>query len=598
MNKNRHAGVLLGKFRSIQNAIFLVMALLVLSAIGIVTVISLNFTRTSIYENTITYTRQLTGQVNNDIDSYINYMENISSMLAENSDVQKFLFGSGIQAEEAGEQLMSQFATVLNSRSDIYNLGILQANGKALFNKGNSYINSYVDISQLAWYKEAVENKDSICLSSAHVQHVISGERPWVITLSRYIPDQTGDKEGGVLFVDLNYSAIRKLCDDSSVGKKGYIFILDKEGNIVYHPQQQQLYNELQTENIDEVMNCTSDYLEMEKGDSKKLYTVSRSAKTGWTVVSCSYTSELLKRSNQAQELYMLMAVILVAVALIISSIVSKTITRPILKLQSSMALIQEGDFQAGNVEVDSRNEIGSLTETFNVMTQKIQELMVQIIEEQQAKRKSELKALQSQINPHFLYNTLDSIIWMAEEGKNEEVVVMTASLAKLFRQIINNEEEEISIFQEVEYCRNYLIIQKMRYKDKLEFEIDLDPDIKGEKIIKLVLQPLIENAIYHGLKYKESKGMLILKGYGLGDDIIFEIKDNGVGMDQDTMEHIFERHKVNYRSNGVGVYNVERRIRLSYGQEYGISYKSKLGEGTVATMRIPKERRDVHEKA
>lgn len=493
---------------------------------------------------------------------------------------------------------MSQFATVLNSRSDIYNLGILQANGKALFNKGNSYINSYVDISQLAWYKEAVENKDSICLSSAHVQHVISGERPWVITLSRYIPDQTGDKEGGVLFVDLNYSAIRKLCDDSSVGKKGYIFILDKEGNIVYHPQQQQLYNELQTENIDEVMNCTSDYLEMEKGDSKKLYTVSRSAKTGWTVVSCSYTSELLKRSNQAQELYMLMAVILVAVALIISSIVSKTITRPILKLQSSMALIQEGDFQAGNVEVDSRNEIGSLTETFNVMTQKIQELMVQIIEEQQAKRKSELKALQSQINPHFLYNTLDSIIWMAEEGKNEEVVVMTASLAKLFRQIISNEEEEISIFQEVEYCRNYLIIQKMRYKDKLEFEIDLDPDIKGEKIIKLVLQPLIENAIYHGLKYKESKGMLILKGYGLGDDIIFEIKDNGVGMDQDTMEHIFERHKVNYRSNGVGVYNVERRIRLSYGQEYGISYKSKLGEGTVATMRIPKERRDVHEKA
>ena len=598
MNKNRHAGVLLGKFRSIQNAIFLVMALLVLSAIGIVTVISLNFTRTSIYENTITYTRQLTGQVNNDIDSYINYMENISSMLAENSDVQKFLFGSGIQAEEAGEQLMSQFATVLNSRSDIYNLGILQANGKALFNKGNSYINSYVDISQLAWYKEAVENKDSICLSSAHVQHVISGERPWVITLSRYIPDQTGDKEGGVLFVDLNYSAIRKLCDDSSVGKKGYIFILDKEGNIVYHPQQQQLYNELQTENIDEVMNCTSDYLEMEKGDSKKLYTVSRSAKTGWTVVSCSYTSELLKRSNQAQELYMLMAVILVAVALIISSIVSKTITRPILKLQSSMALIQEGDFQAGNVEVDSRNEIGSLTETFNVMTQKIQELMVQIIEEQQAKRKSELKALQTQINPHFLYNTLDSIIWMAEEGKNEEVVVMTASLAKLFRQIISNEEEEISIFQEVEYCRNYLIIQKMRYKDKLEFEIDLDPDIKGEKIIKLVLQPLIENAIYHGLKYKESKGMLILKGYGLGDDIIFEIKDNGVGMDQDTMEHIFERHKVNYRSNGVGVYNVERRIRLSYGQEYGISYKSKLGEGTVATMRIPKERRDVHEKA
>lgn len=321
MKNKRQSRGFLGRFRSIQNAIFLVMALLVLSTIGIVTVISLNFTRTSVFENTITYTRQLTSQVNNDIDSYIDYMENISSMLAENSDVQKFLFGTGIEAEEAGEQLLSQFATVLNSRSDIYNVGILQANGKALFNKGNSFINSHVDIESQEWYKNAVENQDSICLTSAHVQHVISGERPWVITLSRYIPDLKGNQKGGVLFVDLNYSAIRKLCDASSVGKKGYIFILDEEGNIVYHPQQQQLYNELQTEYIDEVMNYQDDYLELGKGDFARLYTVSRSEKTGWMVVSCSYTSELLKRSNQAQELYMLMAIILVAVSLIISSI-------------------------------------------------------------------------------------------------------------------------------------------------------------------------------------------------------------------------------------------------------------------------------------
>ena len=219
-------------------------------------------------------------------------------------------------------------------------------------------------------------------------------------------------------------------------------------------------------------------------------------------------------------------------------------------------------------------------------------------INEQKAKRKSEMKALQSQINPHFLYNTLDSIIWMAESGKNEEVVLMTASLARLLRQNISNEEEEISIFEEVEYCRNYLTIQKMRYKDKLEFRIDVAPEITSCQIIKLVLQPLIENAIYHGLKYKESKGLLELIGYAAGEDIIFEIRDNGVGMDEETLNHIFERHTVNYRSNGVGVYNVERRIKLTYGQEYGITYKSRSGEGTVARVCIPKERRDLHEKA
>lgn len=597
MKKEKKHWNILGKFRSIQNTIFVLTASLVLFAVITVTVISLNFTRSSIFENTVTYNRQLTGQVNADIDSYISYMENISSMLAENLDVKKYLFGEGEEADEAGVQLLSQFSTVLSSREDIYNLGILQKNGKALLNEGKSRLNTYVDMEKQEWYRRAVENRDSFYLSSAHVQHMIQGERPWVITLSRYIPDPM-NKEGGVLFVDLNYSAIRKLCDDSSVGKKGYIFILDEDGNIVYHPQQQQLYNELQTEYIDEVMNCQTDVLNMGDGDSARLYTISRSDTTGWTVVSCSYISELLKKSEEAQIIHMLMAVVLVAIALLISSFMAKSITQPILKLQSSMALIQEGDFRAGNVEVESRNEIGSLTETFNVMTLRIQELMEQNINEQKAKRKSEMKALQSQINPHFLYNTLDSIIWMAESGKNEEVVLMTASLARLLRQNISNEEEEISIFDEVEYCRNYLTIQKMRYKDKLEFRIDVAPEITSCQIIKLVLQPLIENAIYHGLKYKESKGLLELIGYAAGEDIIFEIRDNGVGMDEETLNHIFERHTVNYRSNGVGVYNVERRIKLTYGQEYGITYKSRSGEGTVARVCIPKERRDLHEKA
>lgn len=433
-------------------------------------------------------------------------------------------------------------------------------------------------------------------MSSAHVQHVVKGQRPWVITLSRYIENQQENMPGAVLFVDLNYSAIRRLCEESSVGKKGYIFILDAEGNIVYHPQQQQLYNELQTEYIEEVKNCREESLELGEGDQARLYTISRSRKTGWTVVSCSYISELLKRSNQAQRIYLITSVVLVVIALILSNLMAKGITRPIQKLQSSMALVQEGDFQAGNVTADSKNEIGDLTETFNAMTKRIQELMEENINEQKAKRKSELKAPQSQINPHFLYNTLDSIIWMAEGKKNEEVVLMTASLARLLRQNISNEEEQILICQEVEYCKNYLTIQKMRYKDKLEFEIDVEPEIGMKKIIKLVLQPLIENAIYHGLKYKESKGLLILKGYASEENICFEIRDNGVGMDEETLAHIFEKHTVNYRSNGVGVYNVQKRIKLTYGPEYGISYRSKKGEGTVATVTIPKERREAHE--
>ena len=213
---------------------------------------------------------------------------------------------------------------------------------------------------------------------------------------------------------------------------------------------------------------------------------------------------------------------------------------------------------------------------------------MEQNVRDQEEKRKSELKALQSQINPHFLYNTLDSIIWMAEGKKNEEVVLMTASLARLLRQSISNEDEVVPIAQEIEYARGYLTIQKMRYKDKMEFQIDVDPSILHINLIKLVLQPIIENAIYHGLKYKESKGLLQVKGYMKDGNAVLQVIDNGVGMDADTLAHIYDKHKVNYQSNGVGVYNVQKRLQLYYGSDYGIVYESEKGKGTTATITIP----------
>ena len=252
------------------------------------------------------------------------------------------------------------------------------------------------------------------------------------------------------------------------------------------------------------------------------------------------------------------------------------------------MSRVQEGHFDGADVEIDSENEIGSLTKSFNVMTHRIQDLMEQNVKEQEAKRKSELKALQSQINPHFLYNTLDSIIWMAEGRKYEEVVLMTASLARLLRQSISNEDEVVPLAREVEYAKGYLTIQKMRYKDKLEFEINVEPSILNIPLIKLVLQPIIENAIYHGLKYKESKGLLQVKGFMKDGNAVLQVIDNGVGMDEETLAHIYDKHKVNYHSNGVGVYNVQKRLQLYYGESYGITYESEKGVGTTATITIP----------
>lgn len=596
MTKEKEYGRILGKFGSIQSAIFMAISVLVLCAVIIVTAVSMRYTRSSIFENSVVYTRTIIHQMTQNIDSYINYMDNIASMIAESEDVQYYLFSQN-ESSEYRKRLLSQYSTVLNSREDIRNLGILCEGGSYLFNEGIQVKNPYLDLEGQEWYQNAMASEEESSLTSSHVQHVIQGERPWVITLSRRIPNNLNDSSGdGVFFIDLNYSAISELCDENSIGEKGYVFILDENGSVVYHPQQQQLYNELQTENIDIVMNAESDTVITSNSDAGKLYTMARSEKTGWTIVGCMNVGELLKNSRQAQSVYILMAAVLVVIALLLSSLISRNITLPIQRLRDSMAKVQEGDFETADVEVVSGNEIGSLTTSFNVMTHRIQELMEQNIYEQKEKRKSELKALQSQINPHFLYNTLDSIIWMAEGKKNEEVVLMTASLARLLRQSISNEDELVPIGQEVEYARSYLTIQKMRYKDKLEFQIDVAPEISNIMIIKLVLQPIIENAIYHGLKYKESIGLLIVHGYAQDNHAVLEIIDNGIGMDEETLEHIFEKHKVNYHSNGVGVYNVQKRLQLYYGSDYGITYKSRVGEGTMATITIPMNQEDAHE--
>lgn len=580
----------LGKFNSIQSVIFAMVSMLLLGAVAIVTVISMNYTRTSVFDNSSLYTQTIIQQMNQNIDSYIDYMENISYLVSSNEDVQAYLFGDEPDPESR-VRILNQFKTILDSRSDILNLGIIGENGRMLINDALRLTNPDFDIHTQEWYTNALNGSASSYLSSSHVQHIISGERPWVITLSRGIRNKSsevGNQKEGVFFIDLNYSAISELCNQSMVGNQGYAFILDAEGNIVYHPQQQQLYNELQTENISLIMGTDQDTVLFGKGSGEKLYSISRSEKTGWTVVNCVRVEELLRKSNKAQSLYVLVAMGLMIVALFFSRFISRSITQPIQQLCDSMERVQEGDFSVSDIVVESQNEIGSLTKSFNVMTHRIQELMEQNIREQEAKRKSELKALQSQINPHFLYNTLDSIIWMAEGKKNEEVVLMTASLARLLRQSISNEDEVVSIGQEVEYARGYLTIQKMRYKDKMEFQIEVDPSILHIPLIKLVLQPVIENAIYHGLKYKESKGLLLVKGFMKNDNAVLQVIDNGVGMDEETLAHIYERHKVNYQSNGVGVYNVQKRLQLYYGNEYGITYESKKGEGTTATITIP----------
>ena len=573
-------------------------SVLMVIAVLIFLFIALNFTKNTIYENSINYTSQIIKQVNYDIDSYMDYMLNISSIIAANSDVSYYLYNTQQPEEELQEEkerIISQFKTIRNSRNDIYNIAVVADNGRSILNEGEDQFTEYIDVREQSWYQAALSTKNLIAISSSHVQNAIQSSYKWVITLSRPLVNYKTGENGGVFFIDLNYNAISSLCSNNNIGGSGYIFILDENGNIIYHPQQQLMYGGLKTENIDEIMSSTKDHFQSEEGD--KLYTISKSDMTGWTVVGAAYTSELLKNNKQAQMMYLLVAGVLLLGVIAISSIISREITKPIRQLRDSMSMVEEGRFDKANVPVTASNEVGSLSKSFNVMTERIHTLMEQNVYEQKQKRKNELKALQAQINPHFLYNTLDSIIWMSEAGRNDEVVLMTSALARLFRQSISNDKGQVTIAEEIEYVRSYLTIQKMRYKDKLEYSIDVSPEINHVMIIKFALQPLVENAIYHGLKYKETKGNLSIRGYVRGKKAYITIADDGVGMEEAALEHIFDETKKEHKSNGVGVPNVQKRLKLYYGQEYGISYISRKGVGTVATVTVPLEEQEDDEE-
>lgn len=295
---------------------------------------------------------------------------------------------------------------------------------------------------------------------------------------------------------------------------------------------------------------------------------------------------------REARNRLVLCTVILALILIIMvfmTKIVTGSITKPIKELCTATRQVAQGDFSPAEIEAD--DEIQVLTNSFNDMTGKIQYLIENIKTEQKNLRDTELKLLQAQINPHFLYNTLDAIIWMAEGGQDKEVVAMVSALSEFFRTTLSEGKDYITIQEEESHIRSYLSIQEFRYADIMEYEIQIDPALYEYYILKLTLQPLVENALYHGIKNKRSKGKILVRGYEKDGDIYLEVRDNGIGMDDaelDILQKKLRGEAVQERGFGVG--NVAERIRLNYGEPYGIFFFSRKGEGTVATVCIPKK--------
>ena len=448
------------------------------------------------------------------------------------------------------------------------------------------------DVTSQDWYKQAVEEMENMHFSTPHIQNLFddgSMRYYWVISLSRAVDlTDNGDSQMGVLLVDMDYSSISRMLQQINASDNGqYYYLCDSSGEIIYHPRQIQISEGIANENNDTESGYKDGvYDETFEGEHRKVI-VNTISYTGWKLVGVipysTFTSGMLNMRYFVGMLMLLTAMMLV----VINRVVSVGISRPILRLNDSVREYEAGE--KPEIYIGGSLEIRHLGYSIQKSYEQIDSLMKKIVLEQNERRKSELDALQSQINPHFLYNTLESITWMIEGERNDEAAFMITQLARLFRISLSKGRTVITVADELQHARSYMNIQKIRYKNAFSVVFDVDQEVCSCCTVKLILQPILENAINYGVSGMDDCGEIRVTGRLEDGNVILSVTDNGIGMSEEQVALILtDSSRMHKRGSGVGLVNVNNRIRLLFGGEYGLTVESEPDEGTTVTVRIP----------
>ena len=534
--------------------------------------------RASMIQNVKTSSDQAAVQVERIVD---NYMDDISRSL-------KLIEGFFLEEEPVRDVDLNHMADL---RSDVTAITSYDPETGELTGAWTGHKVFKKDaLANLSFNKEEMPELGEIVISRPHVESLLLNEYPWVVSISTRIRQADGTEQ--IVVLDSRFSQIASYVDTVGVGSHGYCFIMDQDGTIIYHPQQQLIFAGLKEENTQNMTAHSDGSYE----ENSLIYTIRTRKGSSWRIVAVSFVDELIE--DRLKDCLILLAglLLIVLAATIVSSVVlSRYISRPIHSLNKAM-----GEFEA-NAEgfsyepVYGSLEVTSLSNAFGHLVIRIQELMNQVRNEEIVLRKTELRALQAQINPHFLYNTLDSIAWMCEEGRNKDAVEMVNALARLFRISISKGHELIPVEKEVEHAKSYLQIQKFRYKNQFQYSFEVQESCLGYYCNKITLQPIIENAIYHGLNRMIDEGFIEIRIFEDGDDVVFTVEDNGVGMTKEQCESILHK-EVKGQTGGIGIKNVNDRVKIYFGEQYGMKIESELDEGTKVSIRMPKLKEDSYE--
>ena len=494
-------------------------------------------------------------------------------------NIKKYDVDSGQFAEELEKQILLE-------EKSLYGLALYDINGESIWQ--SELMREEDDAKEKLWFIQAKDNIETIHYGRRKL--VLAQECSYVFEISRYVEYiKDGNMKSGILLMEYYTDSVDEILSHYRNQKSAYCYLLDSQKNLIYHPFDKEIASGLyQEKTVESALNCKN--YRIEKSDGQQwIIEGQQIGYTGWNMVVVNSMASLVKESHNIHYLIWFILLLIGVILIFLDTLVFHNFTSPVYRLLQTMETFGKGNYNV-RAQEEGIGELKNVSIHFNIMADKLQEQMEEIRRNEREKQKMEKKLLQSQINPHFLYNTLDSIIWMIRSEEYDGAGEMVSLLAKFFRTSLSQGKDMIPLEKELEHATSYLAIQNIRFKDKFEFHVDADQELLKYFCPKLSIQPLLENAIYHGMEGMYEDGEIEIRVYEKDGDIKIDVSDNGPGMTQEKIDYIMHNKVVSSRrGSGIGVCNVNERIQLIYGKKYGITLSSELDEGTIATITIPK---------
>ena len=505
----------------------------------------------------IEYTNKNVMSTSRYITLYVEKLQNIINLLSVNADVRNFLTLGNNNSKKSIEKMVY---SILDNNKGIKNITVIGKNGSIISSDKNNDMKISANMMKEKWYVDAINNSDMPVFNPVRKDEDSSmNSNSWFLSISRDIKNSKGENLGVIVF-DIKYEMFERYLRSNAFGRQSDSIIIDNHGNVIYYKDAKCFADK----------KCLEKFSEKNKNKDTYLYET-QIENTNWNLRSLANTNDLVTLKKNFSHIVIIIFLVSLAFSSIITFIVITKILKPLIKLENHMQNF-ENNLREFHLSEKTGYEIQNLVEHFNVMVEKIKYL-----------REYEIKALHSQINPHFLYNTLDTIIWMAEFEDNEKVINITKSLANFFRLSLSNGHEKIPLKDEIMHTKEYLFIQKQRYEDKLSYFFNIeDESLLSIEVPKIIIQPIVENSIYHGIKNLSGNGIITIDVYRENSTVNISVKDNGIGFEKAKQ---FKKSK----TGGVGIKNVDKRIKFYYGKNYGVFInKDNKTEGAEVIIKIP----------